>query len=593
MNTAEMIGTELERFAACVFAAGDLIETRRLKSGVSSWCTAAELSAQAAGLVRDNAAGQNIYVGANPRKAIGGTTAADVLLARCLFADFDGTTAEQAQQRWQAAGLPEPTLLVHSGHGVHAYWRLAEPLSDLDIWTRFQRDLARVLGSDPCIHDPPRIMRLPGLVNHKVPVGTSHILSADPARVYNLADIADCIPQTPATPPTPQGTPAATRGGRLGAIATAAAEAVRWAVAPEGRRNTDALAHAARLCRDFALADGEALPLLAAWNARNTPPLSDDELRTCLTHGCNYGKNAVGAALAKGPDALPEDQGPPWYTFAEVVNRPAYKAGLVPLSTGYRTLDEPLHGGLRPECLYVLGGRTGTAKSTLALNIARLVALDGHGVLVFRLEESATEAAYRVHAAAAQVSLRVLLDGTGQADMIARQQLVDAWGVLADVPLRLSEQRNIYHIERIAAEHVQSGGNLVVVDQLSHVQVPEAEVGYQQATQASNRLRLLARDLHVPVVAVVQVGREAAKKSDRLTVNDLRDSGAIENDSTAVVLIDKVHPPEIRRSDADPYTLDVLIGKNRYGTITREDDPPLSLQWWPWCCRIEDAGGHV
>lgn len=347
------------------------------------------------------------------------------------------------------------------------------------------------------------------------------------------------------------------------------------------------------MTHDFALGDDEALLILRRWNATNKRPLGDDELHRCLQNGRQYGTHEVGAKVsASGVDALAEPAGPSWYSFQEVVHRPEYRHGLVPISTGFRTLDEPLHGGLRPECLYIVGGRTGAAKSTLGLNIARLVALDGHGVLVFRLEESALEAAWRVHAAAAQVPLPVLLDGTDQADPADRARLIDAWGVLADIPLRFSEQRNVYRIGEIAEEHVTNGGKLVIVDQMSHVQVPDAEVGYQQATQASNHLRLLARELHVPVVAVVQVGREAAKKKDRLSCNDLRDSGAIENDATTVLLIDRVHPPEVRRSDADPFTVDVLIAKNRYGNITRDDDdPPLTLRWWPWCARIEDAGG--
>jgi hypothetical protein len=90
-----------------------------------------------------------------------------VLLARCLFADFDKCAVEAAQQRIADAGLPTPTLIVSSGHGAHAYWRLTEPLTDLAAWTETQKDLIDLLHSDKVIFNPERLMRLPGFLNLK------------------------------------------------------------------------------------------------------------------------------------------------------------------------------------------------------------------------------------------------------------------------------------------------------------------------------------------------------------------------------------------------------------------------------------------
>ena len=106
---------------------------------------------------------QDVYFGVNPRTGkVGG---AEVIgECRCLVADFDPageTKPDAAVWTAQEQGLPTPTAIVDSGHGVHLYWRLTEPLSPA-AWTAAQVALNRLLGSDPTIKDPPRIMRMPG-----------------------------------------------------------------------------------------------------------------------------------------------------------------------------------------------------------------------------------------------------------------------------------------------------------------------------------------------------------------------------------------------------------------------------------------------
>ncbi|MFH1266011.1 MAG: DUF3987 domain-containing protein, partial [Planctomycetota bacterium] len=237
--------------------------------------------------------------------------------------DFDHTTADDAQARWQALGLPEPTTFIASGHGVHAYWRLSEPLTDLGVWSCFQRDLAAAVGSDPAVSDPPRIMRLPGFRNHKPPAADCRIIAAILASVCDLADLAESIPQaaeTPAAESTHPGVPPTTgrthgdgenvSGGNLAALARAARYAATWPGGAQGGRNSEAMKHAAQLVRDFALSDDEARPILVAWNARNEPPLDDGELHRCLANGRKYGRHAVGAKLDTRRQVAPIEQEP-------------------------------------------------------------------------------------------------------------------------------------------------------------------------------------------------------------------------------------------------------------------------------------------
>ena len=120
--------------------------------------------------------------------------------------------------------------------------------------------------------------------------------------------------------------------------------------------------------------------------------------------------------------------------------------------------------------------------------------------LIFKLEESPTELVWRMHAAAAQVDMRRLLDGVGHATG-EREKLVDGWEVLRDLPIRISDQRGLDAVQRISRKHAEDGGELIIVDQLSMVSVQEAEVGYRTATLVSNTLRRLAQDLHLPILS--------------------------------------------------------------------------------------------
>lgn len=280
-----------------------------------------------------------------------------------------------------------------------------------------------------------------------------------------------------------------------------------------------------------------------------------------------------------------------WTTIPEVGELPDYQEGLPAITTGYQVLDTILGGGFRTESSYVIGGRTGTSKSTLALNIARRSALAGNCVLVFKLEESIREAVYRMHAATSQIPFNWLLNGSKSLSGINREKLDDGWELLRALPIRMSDQRELARIREISTRHVAEGGRLIIIDQLSMIIVPNTDAGYERATAISNEIRILARDLHVPILTLVQVNREAAKKKrEILGVNDLRDSGAIENDASAVILIDRVRRPKgpIYGDSEFVRYLRLVVPKNRYGPAIEK---PFELEWRPRLCRIDDYDG--
>lgn len=180
-----------QAFLTTIFLADDVIEFRPLKLAESRWGRLADLPNIVPWLVTLNEAGKQIYFGANPRKQYGGSKASDVRLARCLFADFDNNaTHEDAVTRITIAGLPSPTVVVRTGGGVHCWWVLAEPLSDLGVWKSRMKAMIATLGSDTTVHDNPRIMRLPGFVNHKYPnKPLAEIVELDQTRVYRWEDM--------------------------------------------------------------------------------------------------------------------------------------------------------------------------------------------------------------------------------------------------------------------------------------------------------------------------------------------------------------------------------------------------------------------
>jgi len=279
-KSATTTHNELTRYTACVFEPTDMVEVRRLPSGKSTWYEAGELAKAAESLVQDNQQKQHIYIGANPRRLRGGTRSKDVVCARCLFVDFDGITAGEARDRWHNAGLPTPTITIASGHGVHAYWRLSEPVNDMDLWSNLQKRLIALLDSDAAIHDPARIMRLPGFTNHKEPVAACRITDDDQARIYDLKYLmpllysviteSDYMAQYQAARSNTTQSKKPFHNN-ISALKVAKLTAAKWPGVTKGGRNCKAFQNAAYLLKNLGLAEKQAWPILQRWNRKNRP----------------------------------------------------------------------------------------------------------------------------------------------------------------------------------------------------------------------------------------------------------------------------------------------------------------------------------
>jgi hypothetical protein len=162
-------------FFDCIFGTDDVVELRPLhhdgSTEQSTYFRSRNATEQLRALnvmSRLTRRGYCIYFGINPRKAVGGTTGEDIARFRVVAADFDEQpNLDEVLDRIGKAGLPEPTVIVFSGGGYHVYWLLSEPTEDGVKWCRCQQHIINLCDSDVVVKDKPRLLRVPGFLNHK------------------------------------------------------------------------------------------------------------------------------------------------------------------------------------------------------------------------------------------------------------------------------------------------------------------------------------------------------------------------------------------------------------------------------------------
>jgi replicative DNA helicase len=221
-----------------------------------------------------------------------------------------------------------------------------------------------------------------------------------------------------------------------------------------------------------------------------------------------------------------------------------------------------------PDHLYLAGrSMVPTHNSTMGLDIARHAAVKaGVSTVVFSLEMSKTELVQRLMCAECTVDMQRLR--TGRMEESDWTRLTRSLGKLADAPLFIDDSPGTTMMEirakcrRLKQRH---GLGLVVVDYLQLMQPSRRfENRQQEVSEISRSLKLLAKELDVPVVAISQLSRQTESRSDRRPMlSDLRESGALEQDSDVVLFIyrDELYDPEsARKGEAD-----FILAKHRNG----------------------------
>lgn len=252
--------------------------------------------------------------------------------------------------------------------------------------------------------------------------------------------------------------------------------------------------------------------------------------------------------------------------------RRAQESGIPGMSYGLKTMDQAT-GGLKDDNLVIVGARPGMGKTAYALSMAYYAARRGEATLYFSLEMSPAELVKRCISIESSVPLEDIVNG----------HIGDGWkaideklGYMMDCNMYIEDAAG-YNIAKLVARAKlmvkKYAIKLIVVDYiqlLSFMNKAQFQNKEQEIGNMSRNLKLLARELHIPVVALVQLNRDLEKRGGdkRPTVADIRDSGSIEQDAD---IIEFLYRPEAygisEYSDgtATANCLDVIIGKYRSG----------------------------
>ena len=234
--------------------------------------------------------------------------------------------------------------------------------------------------------------------------------------------------------------------------------------------------------------------------------------------------------------------------------------------TGFTELDD-LTNGLHPGQMVIVAGRPGMGKSTAALDFLRSCSIKNRmASVVFSLEMSKSEIVMRLLSAEAKIKLSDMRSGRMSDDDWTR--LARRMSEISEAPLYIDDSPNLTMMEiRAKARRLsqRAGLKLVVVDYLQLMSSGKKfESRQQEVSEFSRSLKLLAKELEVPVVAVSQLNRGPEQRTDKKPMlADLRESGSLEQDADMVILLHR--PDAFDRDDPRGGEADFIVAKHRNG----------------------------
>ena len=240
------------------------------------------------------------------------------------------------------------------------------------------------------------------------------------------------------------------------------------------------------------------------------------------------------------------------------------------VKSGFKDLDN-LTNGFHAGNMIVLAARPAVGKSTLGLDIARAASIrDGNTSVIFSLEMSRSEITMRMLSAEARVPLNNIRSGNLTDDEWGR--LAKRMGEISNAPLFIDDSPNLSLMEiRAKARRLKQRHDLklIIIDYLQLMTSGKrVENRQQEVSEFSRNLKLLAKELDVPVIAISQLNRSPEQRADKKPMlSDLRESGSIEQDADVVILLHR----EDLYSDNRSGEADLHVAKHRNGptkTIT-------------------------
>ncbi len=236
--------------------------------------------------------------------------------------------------------------------------------------------------------------------------------------------------------------------------------------------------------------------------------------------------------------------------------------------TGYEDLDK-LTAGLQPADLIIVAGRPSMGKTAFSLNISTNAAFAGIGVAVFSLEMAKEQLVLRMLCSEARVNNSKVRSGyLAERDF---PKLANAAGRLHEAPIYIDDTPAISVLElrakaRRLVRDLSKKVGLIVIDYLQLMRgMGTASNREQEISEISRSLKALAKELHIPVIAISQLNRRVEDRGDRRPMmSDMRESGAIEQDADVIMFIyrDEVYN---RSDESNKGVAEVIVAKQRNG----------------------------
>lgn len=248
------------------------------------------------------------------------------------------------------------------------------------------------------------------------------------------------------------------------------------------------------------------------------------------------------------------------------------KGALRGLKTGFRDLDKKTAGFQKGD-LVIIGARPAMGKTTFAQNLAyNIASINKKGVLFFSMEMGASEIIDRIISDVSGVDNWKIRTGNITDEEFSR--IGDAMGEMDEIPIYIDDTSSMTIMElRNKARRAMHDHNIgiVIVDYLQLIQGSDRYKGnrVQEVTEISRGLKILARELEIPVIALAQLSRNVTGRDDpRPVLSDLRESGSIEQDADLVMFL---HRPDYYHQNEDGYEethiTELLVQKHRHGAI--------------------------
>ncbi|VGY67602.1 replicative DNA helicase [Streptococcus pyogenes] len=257
--------------------------------------------------------------------------------------------------------------------------------------------------------------------------------------------------------------------------------------------------------------------------------------------------------------------------YQKIEERSNNNTQITGIATGFYDFDK-LTTGLHADQLIILAARPAMGKTAFALNIAQNVATKSNkAVAVFSLEMGAESLVERMLASEGTIKSHHIR--TGQLTAEDWQRLIYAQGELAEAPIFIDDTAGVKITDiRARARRLSQetdGLGLIVIDYLQLIQGSRSDNRQQEVSEISRQLKIIAKELKVPVIALSQLSRSVEQRQDKRPImSDLRESGSIEQDADIVAFLYRDDYYTDKSDDQPESNLtELIIKKNRHGSL--------------------------